>query len=250
MDNKCWEIFYLTTVLEYELDGRLVSGFGESFADLRTICGRIMEVPNREFRAGRVVLMGLANHTHLLLIGGLRTLEDRNAIVWSSCVRGLMEVLGDCVLIREKRAFAPTLLNHVNAGRLYNTAKRLLPGLAADLQRLHGIVHPGPNAIVAGHRLIDRNDATAAFTYGLVALSEGEGREGVTVLANMAVHIIEKLHLIAMDVRLFLKARSSCSALSARRGICHGRRVVSACPRIGGYDSLWQSWPTAPLVSA
>jgi hypothetical protein len=118
-----------------------------------------------------------------------------------------MEVLGACILIPEKRAFAPTLLNHVKVGKLYNAAKLQLPGLASDFERLHGIIHPGPNAILAGHRMIDRNDAKVVFTYGLVPLTEREGREGVTVLANMAVHIIEKLHLIVAHRATLLEGK-------------------------------------------
>ena len=110
-----------------------------------------------------------------------------------------MEVFGACVLIREKRSFAPTLLEHVKAGRLYDAAERALPGLASDIKRLNETAHPGPHAIYAGHKMVDVNANHAEFTYGLVSLTQQEALEGVTVLANMAYYIVEKFRSIASD---------------------------------------------------
>jgi hypothetical protein len=102
---------------EYKLDEILVNGFGQSFLDLRAVCREAGSTQDGQFRAGRVVFIGRTNQAHLLLMGGLRSLGDGNAIVWSACTRGLMEVFGACVLILEKRSFAPTLLDYVKAGQ-------------------------------------------------------------------------------------------------------------------------------------
>jgi hypothetical protein len=126
------------------------------------------------------------------------TLEDGNGVVWSICARGLMEIFGACVLISERKSFAPTLLEHVPAGKLHHAAERLLPGLMVDIKRLNEIVHPGPRAIYAGHKMVDSNNAE--FRYGLVGLSQHEAQESVTVLANMAFHIVGRLQLIVSNV--------------------------------------------------
>ena len=184
---------------EHRFDERLVDGFGQSFLDLRDLCRQATDTADGEFRAGRIVVMGLTNQAHLLLIGGLRALGDGNVVVWSACVRGLVEVFGACVLIRDKRSFAPTLLDHVKAGRLYAAAERSLPGLGSDIKRLNEVVHPGARAMYAGHRMVDPHASYAEFKYGLSPLPQAEAREGITVLANMAHHIVEKLKLIVAD---------------------------------------------------
>jgi hypothetical protein len=51
----------------------------------------------------------------------------------------------------------------------------------------------------AGHRMVDASASRAEFAYGLVGLSQQEARESVTVLANMAYYIVEKLRLISLD---------------------------------------------------
>jgi hypothetical protein len=192
---------------KYKLNGRLINGFGQSFVDLRGLCKQATQTHDRVFRAGRIVLMALTNHAHLLLVGGLRSLEDGNGVVWSSCVRGLMEVFGACALIDDKRSFASTLLDHVKPGRLYFAAERSLPGLASDIKRLNEIVHPGPRAILSGHRMADANTKHAEFTYGLVGLSQREAQESVTVLANMAFHIVEKLNSIVLNGATFQEGK-------------------------------------------
>jgi hypothetical protein len=48
--------------------------------------------------------------------------------------------------------------------------------------------------------MVDASASRAAeFSYGLVRLSQQEARESVTVLANMAYYIVEKLRSISSD---------------------------------------------------
>jgi hypothetical protein len=184
---------------EYSLDSELVNGFASSLVDLRTLCRQVALPADGEFRAGRIVTMGLTNNVHLLLIGGLRSLEDGNGVVWSQSVRALMEIMGACMLIQEKPAYAPTLLDHIKAGKLYAAAERARPGLSSDIKRLHTIVHPGAGAIYVGHRIANEHDRNAVFTYGLLRYPQDEVCEGATVLGNMAFYIVEKLKLIVSD---------------------------------------------------
>src|SRR5260370_39832898 len=101
-------------------------------------------------KAGRVVLIGLINHTHHLLVGGLQALRDGNGTVWSLCARSLMETFGACVLISERPQTAPNYLTLRNpAGPLRKAAERAQPGLENDIKRLDEIVHPGSRAILA-----------------------------------------------------------------------------------------------------
>jgi hypothetical protein len=187
---------------EYGLDAELVNGFASSLVDLRTLCRQAALPADGEFRAGRIVTMGLTNNVHLLLIGGLRSLEDGNGVLWSQSVRALMELLGACTLIQEKPAFAPTLLDHVKAGKLYAAAERARPGLLSDIKRLHSIVHPGAGAIYVGHRIANEHGRHAEFTYGLLRYPREEVHEGATVLGNMAFYIVEKLKVIVSDTTI------------------------------------------------
>jgi hypothetical protein len=103
------------------------------------------------------------------------------------------------MLIQEKPAYAPTLLDHIKAGKLYAAAERARPGLSSDIKRLHTIVHPGAGAIYVGHRIANEHDRNAVFTYGLLRYPQDEVCEGATVLGNMAFYIVEKLKLIVSD---------------------------------------------------
>jgi hypothetical protein len=103
------------------------------------------------------------------------------------------------MLIQERPGFAPTLLDHVKAGKLYAAAERARPGLSSDIKRLHSIVHPGAGAIYVGHRIANTHELNAEFRYGLLRYPREEVREGATVLGNMALYIVERLKLIVSD---------------------------------------------------
>ena len=136
--------------------------------------------------------MGLINHVHCLLVGGVRAVEAGNAAVWSACVRGLIETFGASVLISERPGTVPSYLEHVSAGKLYGAAERGRPGLGGDIKRLHKIVHPMSGAIFAGSTPINEETKTAIFTFGLSPPGASDGREGIIILANLAALIAKK----------------------------------------------------------
>jgi hypothetical protein len=183
----------------FALERDLLTGIAEDLSRLKRLYLQIVEQPVSEFRAGRVAVMGLANHTHCLLIGGLQAVESGNGVVWSSCFRGLIETFGACVLISETPSSAPSYLGSVIATKLYNAAKREHPGFASDLRRLHHIVHPAGGAIFAGSTPLDVEAKVTAFTYGLRQPSPPEGREGVIVMGNLATMVVEKLERLASN---------------------------------------------------
>jgi hypothetical protein len=178
--------------LKFSLERELTVGFAEDLNLLARLFERVMSYPEPEFKAGRVVIMGLINHVHHLLIGGLQAVEVGNAAVWSSCARGLIETLGACVLISERPGTAPNYLEHVSAGKLYTAAARAHPKLADDIKRLHQIVHPASGAIFAGSTPVNEEMKTAVFAFGLRQPSASDGREGVIYLANLAVLLAKK----------------------------------------------------------
>jgi hypothetical protein len=177
----------------FALDRELVVGFGLSLNRITELFEQLTQGSEREIRAGKVVVMGLINHTHLLLIGGLQSLQVGNAAVWSACTRGLMEVFGAFVLIQENPAIAPNFLQSVKPGKLRAAAERVRPGLEGDIKRLNNIVHPGWGAILSGSQVIDEEERDIRFSLGLRPLSQNEGREAVTVLANLALFIVERI---------------------------------------------------------
>ena len=128
--------------LKFSLERELTVGFTEDLNLLARLFERVVSYPEPEFKAGRVVIMGLINHVHCLLVGGLQAVEVGNAAVWSACARGLIETLGACVLISERPGTAPNYLEHVSAGKLYIAAARAHPKLGENIKRLHQIVHP------------------------------------------------------------------------------------------------------------
>ncbi len=179
---------------EFALERPLVVGFATSLNELACMFEKVTVGVEGEFRSGRVVIMGFINHVHHLLAGGLRALHDGNGPVWSACVRGLMETFGACVLISECPGTAPNYLNHIKASRLRAAAKRAQPGLGKDIDRLNQIVHPVSAAIYAGFRCIDDESRAVHIQFGLRSPRVDEGREGVTVLANLAALLSEKLN--------------------------------------------------------
>jgi hypothetical protein len=140
---------------DFGVERETVVGFAQSLNALRKIFEKVLGGAGDEFRGGRIVIMGFINHAHHLLAGGLQALEAGNGVVWSACVRGLMETFGACVMISERPESVTNHLEHVSAGKLYNAAKRVMPGLGADIERLHKIVHPGSGAVYSGFKVVD-----------------------------------------------------------------------------------------------
>lgn len=195
-ERSVLEVLALTFTLEPEL----TAGFAIDLNQLANLFTKIISCPESDFRARRVVVMGLINHAHSLLAGGLQALQAGNPAVWSGCVRGLMEIFGACVLISERPDTASNYLDDkISAGKLYNAAARAHSGLERDIKRLHLIVHPASGAIFAGSRFMDKDTNTAIFAFGLRPLAVFDGREGVIVLANMANLITEKLNDLTLN---------------------------------------------------
>jgi len=179
------------------LERELVVGFAGSLNELALLFGEVARPSDMEFREGRVVLVGLINHAHHLLNGGMQALQVGNGPVWSSCVRGLMETYGACVLISESPGTAPNHLKHITAGKLRAAAERGHRGLKGDIHRLDQIVHPVSGAVYAGFRSINEEAKLARIQFGLRSPSKDEGREAVIILANIASLIVEKLRELA-----------------------------------------------------
>jgi len=152
-----YERLILETLEEdYALNRELVVGFAISLKQLSRLFEEIALNGGNEFKAGRVVIMGLINHTHHLLVGGLQALEAGNGHVWSACARGLVETFGGCELISESPAKAPNFLDKgIPAGKLRNAAEKAHPGLGHDIDRLNKMVHPVSRAIYAGIHVVD-----------------------------------------------------------------------------------------------
>jgi hypothetical protein len=202
----------------FGLEHKTVLGFE---SDLEAFCNLFLTLADNEegeVRSGRIVLIGLANHTHHLLVGGLHALEVGNGPVWSACVRGLIEVFGATVLISENPLAAPNYLDHVKAGKLRNAAERAHPGLAKDIDRLNKIVHPSFGAFLAGLRPLDEAEQTAELRFGLRPPSAEEGAEGILVLRNMAKMIVEKLEVLASKSDVLASGRVILSSCRESRG--------------------------------
>jgi hypothetical protein len=197
-----YEIESLRWVAEnFELEEDIVQGFGESLNALAVFyLGALTNAP--EHREGRVVMMGLLNHAHHLLAGGLQSLESGNANIWSACVRGLIEVFGATVLIREQPGKVVNHLGQLSAGKLYSAAARMRPGFKDDLERLHSAVHPGSSSMYAGVEPTDYESREVRLEFGLRRLKKEEGREAVIVLANMARLLEESFRDLATDSKV------------------------------------------------
>ena len=103
---------------DFGVERETVVGFAQSLNALRKIFEKVLGSAGDEFRGGRIVIMGFINHAHHLLAGGLQALGDGNGVVWSACVRGLMETFGACVMISERPESVANHLEHVSAGKL------------------------------------------------------------------------------------------------------------------------------------
>ena len=182
---------------EFGIERETVVGFAQSLNALTKVFEKMLGGAGQEFRDGRIVIMGFINHAHHLLVGGLQALEAGNGRVWSACVRGLMETFGACVMIFEKPDSVTNHLEHVTAGKLYSAAERGRPGLGADIKRLHKIVHPASGAICSGFKVVDDKKRYVEFSFGLHRPEPSAGREGVVVLANLALLLEEKLEALA-----------------------------------------------------
>jgi hypothetical protein len=87
-------ISYERDVLDYidrelGVERGLLMGFATTLDCLRRLFQDLLADMPEEMKAGRVVLIGLINHTHHLLVGGLQALRDGNGTVWSLCARSL-----------------------------------------------------------------------------------------------------------------------------------------------------------------
>ena len=184
---------------QFKLSSEVIVGFAEDLASLARLFEEFVPSPGSEFRAGRVVVMGWTNHVHSLLNGGMQAILMGNAAVWSSCVRGLIETFGACVLITERPGTAPNFLEHVSAGQLNTAAERGKSGLAGDLKRLHQIAHPASGAIYAAATVTDAASKRAVFRFGLWPVEREDGVEAVIVLANLADLLVKKLADLATN---------------------------------------------------
>jgi hypothetical protein len=177
---------------EFAIEDR--QGLEQSLDLLRKSFQKIINSSNGELRAGHVVILGFINHAHHLLVGGLRSVLDGNGPLWSLCVRALMETFGACVLILERPQTAPNYLTiRGQAGKYRSAAERVQPGLAKDIRRLDEIAHPGSRAILAGFHVADVEKRMVNIVFGLSPPAASEAREGVRVLANLAVLISDNL---------------------------------------------------------
>jgi|SRR5450432_2248906 hypothetical protein len=68
---------------------------------------------------------------------------------------------------------------------IYAAAERGSPGLGGDAKRLHQIVTLRQVRFCAGFTVADGGDRSVNFELGLRQFEPNEGREGVTVLANL-----------------------------------------------------------------
>ena len=119
--------------------------------------------------------------------------------MWSACLRGLIEVFGSTVLIRENPGKVVNHLGEISAGKLYSAAHRSRPGFKEDLERLHSVVHPGARSMYLGVEPTNPETREVRLEFGLRTIKKAEGREAVIVLANMAGLLEESLGAIAMD---------------------------------------------------
>lgn len=180
----------------FGVDDEVTQGFGSSLNALGVLYMAVVEDAS-EYREGRIVMLGLLNHTHHLLAGGLAALQSGNGIVWSACLRGLIEVYGATVLIQEKPGKVVNHLSELPAGKLYAAAHRAKPGFKADLERLHAVVHPGSRSMYAGMEPTDPNSREVRLEFGLRPVKKEDGREAVIVLANMAGLLEQSLGTLA-----------------------------------------------------
>jgi hypothetical protein len=182
----------------FAVDNEVIQGFGSSLNALSVLYLAVV-TGAVEYREGRVVMLGLLNHAHYLLAGGLTALQTGNGIVWSYCLRGLIEVYGATVLIQEKPGKVVNHLSELSAGKLYAAAHRAKPELKADLERLHAVVHPGSRSMYVGFEPIDPNSHEVRLEFGLRPVKKEDGKEAVIVLGNMAGLLEQSLGTIASD---------------------------------------------------
>ncbi len=194
-----YEIDSLKWVAEnFDVEEEILQGFASSLSALAWLYLQTLK-DAKEFREGRVVILGLLNQAHHWLTGGLTALESGNGVVWSACLRGLIEVFGSTVLISENPGKVVNHLGEIAAGKLYSAAHRSRPGFKADLERLHSVVHPGARSMYLGVEPTNLETREVRLEFGLRALKKAEGREAVIVLANMAGLLEESLGAIATN---------------------------------------------------
>lgn len=187
---------------EFGIETEIVGGFAQSLNALRKMCEKLLGGKPEEFRDGRIVVIGLANHAHHLLAGGLQALEVGNGLVWSNCVLALIETFGACLMISEQPEAITSLLEAESSEKFLNAAAHVQPELGPDISRLHRVVRPGPEAAYAGFRSVDDKGCFTDFEFGLRRTKPSEGREGMIVLANLAYYLQMKLEALAKDTKV------------------------------------------------
>jgi hypothetical protein len=188
---------------KFSLEEKLTGHLAENLNLLARLFERVVSDAEPEIRAGRIVIIGLINHVHCLLAGGLQALEVGNGGAWSACGRGLIETLGACVRISERPNSAPSYLDHIEAGKLYTAAERAHPELREDIKRLHQIVHPASGAIYACTSVLDESKKMISFEFGLQQPDAAEGREGIIFLANLALLIVDQFAALVSNGAVF-----------------------------------------------
>jgi hypothetical protein len=192
----------------FTLERSLVVELAQCLSQLYILFGQVGSGGDSTIKTGRVVVLGLINHTHHLLVGGLHALQFGNGQVWSACARGLMETFGACVLISEKPRTAPNYVEHIKPGRLRAAAERAQPGLGRDIDRLNCIVHPSSRAIYAGFRFVDPVARSVQIRFGLQSPTVEAGREGVVVLSNLAKLLLEKLKTLSSNAQVLVSGKT------------------------------------------
>ena len=184
---------------DFGVEGEIIAGFAQSLKTLRGICERLLNEGRKEFRGGRLAVIGLARHSHQLLAGGLRALEAGNELVWSNCVLSLVEAFGACVMISEQPEAITSLLEVESSEEFLKAAARAETELMPDISRLQRVVRPGPESAYAGFQSVDDKGWYANFECGLCRPKPTDGRKALVVLANLAYYLTMKLEAVAND---------------------------------------------------
>ena len=86
------------------------------------------------------------------------------------------------------------------AGKLHAAAERAQPGPGNDINRLSDIAHPVSRAILSWFRVVDVEEKIFNMLYGLRRPGPDEAKEAVTVLANLATLIGDKLEALSRNL--------------------------------------------------
>jgi len=184
---------------DFGVEAEIIAGFAQSLKTLRGTCDRLLSEGRKEFRGGRLAMIGLTRHSHQLLAGGLQALEAGNELVWSKCVLSLVEAFGACVMISEKPEAITSLLEVESSEGFLKAAARAETELVPDISRLQRVIRPGPEAAYAGFQSVDDKGWYADFECGLCCPKPSDGRKALIVLANLAYYLGTKLEAVAKN---------------------------------------------------